>query len=149
MLRLIGEYECSVDTKNRIRLPSQLMKQLGERSNYLFVLARGLDKNLTLYPIEIWDKLAEQLARLNQYDAEVRLFVRKMHNGATLLETDEQGRILITKRLAEYAGIEKEVILFAHNERIEIWAINEFEKVINDNAVAMSDLAQKLMGNNR
>ncbi len=147
MLRLIGEYVCSMDTKNRVRLPSQLIKQLGVRDNYAFVLACGLDNHLTLYPIEIWDKKAEKLAQLNEYEPEARMLARKMYRGMTLLEADEQSRILISKRLMDYAGIEKEVILYAYNEIIEIWAAEAFENMMNIASPTTSELAQKYLGN--
>lgn len=147
MLRLVGEYACSVDNKNRVRLPSQLIKQLGERDVYNFVLACGLEKNLVLYPLEVWDKKAERLAQLNEYDPEVRLLTRKMYRGMTLLAADDQSRILISKRLADYASIEKDVILYALNEKIEIWAVNEFENMMNLPSPTVSELAQKHLGN--
>lgn len=147
MLKLVGEYACSVDTKNRVRLPSQLLKQFGERDTYTFVLACGLEKHLVLYPMEIWEKKAERLAQLNEYDPEVRLLTRKMYRGMTLLDVDEQGRILISKRLADYASIDKEVILFALNEKIEIWAVEEFDNMMNLSSPTLSELVQKHLGN--
>lgn len=147
MLQLLGEFDCSMDAKGRFRLPAALVKQLGERSSYHFVLNKGFEKHLTLYPIEIWEKSIAGFAHLNTYDADTRLFLRRFHNGATQIELDEQGRLLVPKRLCEYAGLEKEIILSAYNEKIEIWDAATFDASMNDTAINMSDLAQKVLGN--
>jgi MraZ protein len=120
MLNLIGEFDCTMDAKGRVRLPSGLIKQLGERETYSFVLTRGLDKELILYPQETWVKTTETFANLNLYDNEAREFVRRIHRGATPIEMDDQGRILIPKRLIEFAGLEKDLILNAMLDKIGI-----------------------------
>ncbi|MFM2267418.1 MAG: hypothetical protein RL757_859 [Bacteroidota bacterium] len=147
MLKLLGEFDCTMDAKGRVRLPSQLTRQLGEQERHEFVLARGLEKHLNLYPIPTWERITKELEGLNLYDKDSRLFVRMFHNGATPTETDEQGRILLNKRLVEFAGIGKEIILFAYNDRIEIWAADEYEKMMQNPTENVSDLAQKVLGN--
>ena len=149
MAPLIGEYECAMDTKGRIRMPSQLLKQLGEKETYTFVLNRGFEKNLMLYPKEVWDKIVEEVNALNTYDKQNRDFVRYFYRGATEIEMDGQERILINKRLAEYAGLDKEAILFAYNDRIEIWDSQEFNNMMKDEPSDFSDLAQSVLGGSK
>jgi MraZ protein len=147
MLNLRGEYDCSMDAKGRIRLPSSLLKKLGERENYHFVLNKGFEKHLTLYPIEVWEATVKEFEKLNPYDNDTRQFLRRFHNGTTDIEMDEQMRILVPKRLCEFAGLTKEVILNAYGNKIEIWDAKEYEDMMNDDSTSMADLAQKVLGN--
>lgn len=147
MLNLRGEYDCSMDAKGRIRLPSSLLKKLGERENYHFVLNKGFEKHLTLYPIEVWEATVKEFEKLNPYDNDTRQFLRRFHNGTTDIEMDEQMRILVPKRLCEFAGLTKEVILNAYGNKIEIWDAKEYENMMNDDSTSMADLAQKVLGN--
>ena len=147
MLNLRGEYDCSMDAKGRIRLPSSLLKKLGERENFHFVLNKGFEKHLTLYPIEVWETTVKEFEKLNPYDNDTRQFLRRFHNGATDIEMDDQMRILVPKRLGEFAGLQKDVILIAYRDKIEIWDATEYENMMNDDRVSMADLAQKVLGN--
>lgn len=147
MINLRGEYDCSMDAKGRIRLPSSLLKKLGERENYHFVLNKGFEKHLTLYPIEVWEATVKEFEKLNPYDNDTRQFLRRFHNGTTDIEMDEQMRILVPKRLCEFAGLTKEVILNAYGNKIEIWDAKEYEDMMNDDSTSMADLAQKVLGN--
>lgn len=148
MPQLLGEFDCTMDTKGRVRLPSGLLKQLGDEGHH-FVMNKGFEKHLTLYPQSVWDKTVKDFEKLNIYDNNTRNFLRRFHNGATPIEVDEQGRILIPKRLAEYAAIEKDVILNAFGDKIEIWDAVEYERMMNDDTVNMADLAQSVLGDNQ
>ncbi len=147
MLNLRGEYDCSMDAKGRIRLPSSLLKKLGERDNFHFVLNKGFEKHLTLYPIEVWEATVKEFEKLNAYDNDTRQFLRRFHNGATDIEMDDQMRILVPKRLCEFAGLEKEVILNAYGDKIEIWEATAYEDMMNGGDTTMAELAQKVLGN--
>ncbi len=121
MIGFIGEYESTVDTKGRFLLPSGFKKQLPEGENVLFVLNRGFEKCLTLYPIQSWNPLFEQISNLNDFDPKVREFRRYFLNGATQIELDSAGRLLLPKSLAEYAGLGKDIVLASAMNKIEIW----------------------------
>jgi MraZ protein len=148
MIQLLGEFDCAMDAKGRVRLPSGLLKQLGEEG-VSFVLNKGFEKHLTLYPKSVWEKTVEKFSSLNTYDSSTRDFLRRFHNGATNIEVDEQSRILIPKRLLEYAGMEKDVILSCYNDKIEVWDATEYERFVNNSEVSMSELAQKVLGDNK
>ncbi len=149
MLNLRGEYDCTVDAKGRIRLPSALLKKLGERETYDFVLNKGFEKHLTLFPIEVWEATVQEFEKLNPYDVETRQFLRRFHNGTTDVDMDDQMRILVPKRLLEYANIDKDVILHAYGDKIEIWDAVEYEKNMSDEAMNIADLAQRVLGNSK
>ena len=146
MPQLLGEYECSIDAKGRMRLPSQLIKQLGEQESYQFVINRGFEKNLMLYPKSVWDGITQQVNELNPYDKQNRDFLRYFYRGATEVEMDNQDRILINKKLMEYAGMDKEMIIFAYNDRMELWAASEYDNFMNSEPGDFSGLAQQVLG---
>lgn len=148
MQQLLGEYDCKLDAKGRFKLPSGLKGQLGEAEVYSFVINRGFEKCLVLYPEEVWDVISEQVSQLNQYNRKQREFQRYFYRGAAKLTLDSVDRILVNKRLCEYAGIEKEIILAAVNDRIEIWAKEQYDLMLESEPEDFSDLAQEVLGGN-
>jgi len=127
-------------------MPSQLVKQLGGQEALAFVVNRGFEKNLMLYPKPVWEGITKDINNLNPYDKQNRDFLRYFYRGATEIEMDNQDRILINKKLAEYAGIEKDVVIFAYNDRMELWAQEEYERFMSAEPNDFSDLAQKVLG---
>lgn len=145
-MQLLGEYECKIDAKGRMRLPSGLINQLGERESHNFVINRGFEKHLMLYPEEVWDRITEEVNSLNLYNKKNRDFVRYFYRGAQKVTMDSADRLLVTRRLLEYAEVEKEVVLSAYNDRIEIWAREEYEKILDEEPDDFSDLAEDVLG---
>jgi len=129
-----------------MRMPSGLINQLGEREKYTFVINRGFEKCLMLYPLEVWDRITAEINQLNLYNKKNRNFVRYFYRGAHEVTLDSADRILLTKRLVEYAGIDKDVILMAYNDRIEIWAKDEYDSMLDEEPDDFSDLAEDVLG---
>ena len=146
MPQLLGEYECKIDAKGRMRMPSPLIRQLGPEGTHTFVINRGIEKCLTLYPKSVWEKIRLKVSRLNTYVKKNRDFIRYFYRGASEVVLDGSDRILFSKRLTEYAGIKKDVILFAVNDRIEIWAKETFDQLMDEEPADFSDLAEDVMG---
>ena len=146
MYQLIGAYECKIDDKGRMRLPSGLIGQLGEREAYTFVVNRGFEKCLMLYIEEVWEKTSAEVNRLNLYNKKNRDFVRYFYRGAQKVVMDSADRVLIGKLLLDYAGIDKDVVLSAYRDRIEIWAKEEYERMLSEEPGDFSDLAQEVLG---
>lgn len=125
-MHLIGEYPVSMDEKGRIRMPSALLRQLpapgSEAEGYSFVVNRGFEPCLTLYPKTVWDQLAAKINRLNRFNERNRLFIRAFYYGAYPVSTDTAGRILLQKPLLDYAGISGDALMLAMDDRIEIWS---------------------------
>lgn len=144
--QLLGEYECKIDAKGRMRMPSGLINQLGEGEKHSFVINRGFEKCLMLYPEAVWQQISEEVNALNLYNKKNRDFVRYFYRGAQELLQDSADRILIPKRLLEYAGIEKDLILSAYNGRIEIWAKDEYDTMLDQEPTDFSDLADDVLG---
>lgn len=144
--QILGEYNCKIDAKGRMRLPANLLNQLGEQEEYDFVVNRGFEKCLILYPRPLWEKISGEVNQLNLYNKKNRAFVRYFYRGATELTTDSADRVLLPKRLQEYAGITKEVILSAYNGRVEMWSPEEFDKMLAEEPEDFSDLANDVLG---
>ena len=106
----LGEYEATLDSKGRFLLPAGIKKQLPEGVNPVFVVNRGFEKCLTVYPLQSWKPIYENISALNDFDPKVREFRRYFLNGAIQLEVDNAGRILLPKNLMEHAGLEKDIV---------------------------------------
>src|SRR5262245_33391665 len=117
MQLLLGEFPVSVDDKGRLMLPAALYKQLPAVQRKKFVVNRGFETHLTLFPTNIWKRVTGELNKLNIYVRKNRDFIRRFHNGATELPVDGTNRILIPKPLLQYANITKDAVLVAFSDR--------------------------------
>jgi len=147
MTNFIGEFDCKLDLKGRLMLPSGLRKQLSPEANQSFVVNRGFEQCLVLYPKNDWDRISAEVNQLNQYVKKNREFIRYFYRGATELSLDSAGRILLPKRLQTYGEIEKEVVLFGYSDRIEIWDKDKYENLLTDEPEDFANLAEEVMGN--
>ena len=147
MNQLLGEYACKIDPKGRLRLPSGLLEQLASDERDNFVVNRGMEKCLVLYPKKVWDEKSAQVNQINEFDTNARLFKRAFYRGATPLKRDSADRLNFPNQLLEWAGImegDGEVMLAAVNDKVEIWATAEYEKQLNEE-LDMAQLAQIVM----
>jgi len=138
---LIGEYQHSIDPKKRLAVPSKFR---GELKNKV-VVTRGLDKCLFVYPMKVWEELASKLGTLPVGEAATRSFIRLMLAGATDVEVDKQGRILIPDYLKVYAGLNKNVIVAGVYNRLEIWDEKKWE-IYKKNAEKNTDEIAEQLG---
>jgi MraZ protein len=146
MMGFLGEYEATLDPKGRFLLPAGVKKQLPEGENTQFVINRGLEKCLTLYPTASWNPIFERISQLNDFDPKVREFRRFFLNGAISLELDTAGRMLIPKNLMEHAGLEKDIVLVSAVKKMEIWDKTTYHKLFESYSPdAFSDLAAQVM----
>ncbi len=142
----LGEYICKLDAKGRLTVPAGLKKQLENDGKEGFVLNRGFEGCLGLYPFKDWQAVADRLENLNLFVAKNRAFVRKFQNGASRLDMDGNGRVLLPKDLMAYAGVTKEVVLFAYADRIELWDKKRYDKMMNEEMDDFAELAEDVMG---
>ena len=140
-----GEYQSTIDAKGRFHLPGSLKKQLVEGENR-FIVSRGFEKCLTLYPLKSWQSILDRISQLNDFDPKVRQFRRQFLGGATEVELDAAGRILLPPTLREFAFPGKEIVLAAALDRFEIWDASKYKQLFEDfSADAFSNLAQEVM----
>ena len=139
IIMFMGEYNYTIDDKGRITIPAKFREELGTN----FIVTRGLDKCLFIYPKLEWDNVISKYKELpNTKDA--RAFMRFFLSGASLTDYDKQGRINISSPLKSYANLNKDCVIIGVNERIEIWDKESWENFINDNEENLSDIAEKL-----
>jgi len=141
----LGEIECKLDPKGRLAMPGRFLKQMPPDNNGGFVVNRGIEKCLTLYTLPEWDRVSKELETLNLYDAAQRLFLRQFFRGATEVMFDGNNRILLPKRLLDYAGIETDVVLLGYFNRIEIWSTQVYDEVMEVDAANFANLANQVM----
>ncbi len=146
MTGFLGEFESTVDAKGRFLLPAGFKRQLPEGEITTFVINRGFEKCLSLYPKKSWDPLYAQISTLNDFDPKVREFRRYFLNGATEVEPDTAGRILIPQNLKDYAGLGKDIVLAAAVDKIEIWDKEKYQQFFESYSPDdFSALAQSVM----
>lgn len=122
---LIGEYQYTIDVKGRLFIPVKFREDLGES----FVVTKGLDDSLFVYSDEQWQQLLEKINALPMSQRDIRRFFLA---GATQVELDKQGRILIPQNLREHAHLEKDVVIIGVSERVEIWDKLRWENALNN-----------------
>lgn len=135
----IGEYQHGLDNKNRIIMPSKFREELGSR----FIMTKGLDGCLYVYPLTEWKMLEEKLKSLPLTNKDARAFVRFFFSGATEIETDKQGRGVIPQNLIEYAAINKEIVSIGVLTRIEIWGKEKWVDY-NNSDIDFDAIAEKM-----
>jgi len=146
MAGLVGEYECKIDAKGRFLFPSGLRKQLSPDANGVFMLNKGFENCLTLYPMNEWEKVSTRLSKLNLFKPKNRMFYRLFHQGAKQLALDKAGRVLVPADLMKRIGLKREVMLTAYNDRIEIWSKDEYLELMEGSMSNFADLADEVMG---
>lgn len=149
MANLIGTYECKVDAKGRLMVPSALKKQLAPMLQDGFVLKRSVFQScLELYSMEEWDKLMRKMNGLNRFKKKNNDFIRRFTAGVKTVEVDANGRLLIPKDLVGFAEINKEVVLSSAINIVEIWDKEKYEQTLNQSSDDdFAELAEEVMGN--
>ena len=146
MIAFLGEFEATLDAKGRFLLPVGIKRQLPEKENDLFVINRGFEKCLSLYPMKSWEPLFADINKLNDFDPRVREFRRYFLNGATTVEPDSAGRLLVPPNLKEHAGLQKDIVLVSAVNKIEIWDSSKYHQLFDSfSAEDFSNLAKNVM----
>lgn len=137
---LIGEYTHTLDTKKRLSVPSKWRKELGGS----VVLTRGLDNCLFVYPLKEWQKITDKIGELPLGQADTRSFNRFFLSGATEVEIDKNGRILVPDFLKDFAKLDSKVVLAGIHNRVEMWDENLWESYKQQIENEADALAEKL-----
>jgi MraZ protein len=136
----MGEYQHSIDEKSRIIIPSRFRAELGSD----FVLTKGLDKCLFVYPMAEWKKVAANLQKLSSTRADARSFARVFFSGAIETSADKQGRALLPANLRQYAGLDKDIVIIGVSSRIEIWDQEIWQQYSDKAGQQYEEVAEKL-----
>lgn len=144
---LIGTYECKVDAKGRLMIPSVLKRQLGVLEEG-FVLKKHLFHNcLEVYTMEQWRRVFSRVEKLNRFKREHDMFVRMFMSGVRPVDIDVTGRLLIPKDMMEWAGISKDLVLSATGTTFEIWDKERYDQMSQFSEEQFAQMAELLMGN--
>lgn len=141
-MMFLGEFQHSIDDKGRVIMPARFREQLGER----FIITRGLDGCLFVYPMEEWLKLSAEVQNLPLARKDARYFSRLLFSGATEGECDKQGRVSIPNVLRDYAQIQRDVVIIGVSSRIEIWSGEIWAEMNSEAEGKFEELAEKLEG---
>jgi len=137
---LIGEYKHTIDIKKRLAIPVKFRKELGEKA----VITKGLETCLVIYTLDQWQILAQKLADLPTGRADARNLARMMLSGASLVELDKLGRILVPDYLKEYGCLKKNVTLLGLSNKIEIWDTEKWQEHRQKTESSVGDIAERL-----
>ena len=147
MAGFLGEYEATIDAKGRFLLPGSLKKQMPEGTNTI-VISRGFEKCLLLYPLKAWEAIEEKIKKLNDFNPKVSQFRTLFVGGASYVDLDSAGRVLLPPSLKEYADLSKDILLASDIDKIKIWDSGKYKKLFEDfSSDAFSKLASEVMGN--
>ena len=137
---LIGTYRHSLDSKNRMRIPSKFKGELGANC----IITKGTGSSLMLFSGDGFQSLYERLSGISIFDEEAQKPVRKFLSSAFEAEEDAQGRILLPKELVKHAEITKNVVFVGIGNRVEIWAEEVWDKMQDDDEKADFSVLAKL-----
>ena len=137
---LIGEYHHNIDEKGRLIIPSKFRDDIGNS----FIVTRGLDGCLFVYSLVEWEKIVAKLKKLPFTKKDARTFNRFFLSSATVCEFDRQGRINLVNSLIEYAGLKKECAIIGVNDRLEIWALDKFNNLMEENFEKLDEVSEHL-----
>lgn len=137
---LIGEYRHTLDTKKRISLPSKFRKEVGKK----IVITRGLDNCLFLYTEKEWKNISKQIGGLGMGQSGTRDFSRFILSGATEIEVDTAGRMLIPEHLIDFAAIKSKIVFAGVYTRIELWDEDAWDKNISQVSKSVDAMAEQL-----
>ena len=137
----MGEYQHTIDIKGRMIVPAKFREELGSQ----FVVTRGLDKCLFIYPMEEWNEVEEKLKKLPLTKKDARAFTRFFFSGAVECDIDKQGRINIPQTLRTYADLDKDCVVIGVSNRVELWSKEVWETYFQESEDSFADIAENLM----
>ena len=145
----IGEYSYSLDIKGRVNIPAKFRQSLSEDNENTFVITRGIDSCIWIYPLTQWKMIENNLRNLSSLSKIHRTFVRNTARYASPSTYDKQGRIILTPPLIEYAELDKELLIIGMVNKMEIWNPDRLKEVDLENIkidpAAYDDLADKII----
>ena len=140
-----GEYEHSLDNKDRVIIPAKFREIFKENYAEKFYVTRGLDTCLFVFTEETWKAQEKKFREMPFTKGEARKFNRLYFSGAVDVVCDKQGRVLIPSYLKEYAEIKQDVVIIGVSDRIEIWSKDKWKEFFDSNKGQFEDLAEKLI----
>ncbi len=145
MASFIGSYTHAIDHKGRVSIPSRFRRALSGEDNDAFIMLRGLERCVALYPLEEWHHMEERLRSGSFGDATHRRFKRTMLQHATHGELDAQGRVALPPGLLAHASLSKDAVVNGVLDHIEIWDPAVLEEYLHSSSRSYEDMAGELL----
>jgi MraZ protein len=143
----LGEYHGKLDPKNRVVLPSALVKQMAPEAGGQVVLKKGLGAFLVIYPLNVWLQELDKINRVNQFNQQGAEFRRRFLMGASApMDLDSASRFLVSKNMLEHANLKKDVVLLGDIDKIELWDRDAYEHYLQNPDVDEAALAAQVLG---
>jgi|SRR3989344_1030447 len=136
----VGEYIHTIDHKRRLAIPSKFRKSLGEKA----VISQGLDNCLVIYPVDEWQKKASKLENLPDSQVSARTFSRIILSGASEVELDNLGRVLIPEHLKKHASLKRSIAILGLSNKIEVWDEENWKEYKSKMEKTVEEFAQQL-----
>jgi MraZ protein len=143
-----GQAEYAIDAKSRVALPAKMRRDLSPEARNSFTITRGFERCLFLYPLDRWDHMEEQFMSLNFYQRETRDFIRTITSWAEETPLDAQGRVMLPKRLMDFASLSDKAVIIGALDHIEIWDPEVLEAYLNQQPDDYETVAERVMGGN-
>ena len=140
-----GEYAHTIDRKGRVIIPAKFRQALKDQHSGGLFLTRGLDGCLFLFPEQEWRAAEAKIKQVPFTKAEGRKFHRMFFSGASEVDVDGLGRLLVSKSLKEYAQIKQGVIIVGVSNRIEIWAKERWQAFYESSRQSYEEVAERVM----
>lgn len=137
----MGAFSHSIDTKGRLIIPSKFRDELGET----FVVTRGLDHCLFVYPMSEWQRIEEKLKTLPFTKKDARAFTRFFFSGASECTLDKQGRASISQVLRDYAGLKKDCVVIGVSTRLEVWDEEAWGTYCTTSGESFDEISESLL----
>lgn len=143
----IGSFKYSIDSKGRVSIPAKMRKFVDPKNNDAFVMTRGTNKCIDVYPMNLWEELVQnKLNQLNSFEPKDAMFLRMFLQQAAEDKLDSQSRLLIPKNLIDYAEISKEVLILGNIKKIELWNPKNYEDYLKTSELSFEEIAQQVLG---
>ena len=130
-----GEFSYSLDNKGRLNIPAKFRNVLSKKNKNSFVITKGMDPCIWIYPVVVWQNIEDELKKLSSLSRVNRSFVRSTVRYTSAVKYDKQGRIAISQNLIDYAKLKKEVLIIGMVNKIEVWnpkLLSNTEKEFNE-----------------
>jgi len=138
-----GTFKHTIDQKGRINIPARFRGGAGSLESY--VLTRGLNDCLYVFPASEWEKVEEKLRSLTQTDPNALYYLRSTLANAADVQLDKQGRITLPSNLIDLGNLEKEVLIIGALDRMEIWNPDIFNKYLNECSESYEEVARRIL----
>lgn len=140
-----GEYEHSIDKKNRVIIPAKFREAIAEKGIEKLYVTRGLDECLFVFPEDEWRVLENKYKTMAFTKSEARKFNRIFFGGAVECIPDKQWRLLIPEYLKEHASLSRNIIIIGVANRVEIWDKKKYEEFYKTTKENYEEIAERLI----